>query len=62
MTRKDYNLIAQAITETREAVGNDSAVQETLDLTTDRLANWLSAENPGFDRTKFLKACKAPTP
>ena len=57
MTRKDYVLIAKAITNARYydasplyALGINRAVIE--------LAVVLKAENPRFDEAKFLSACQ----
>lgn len=57
MTRKDYQLIAQAI--------NAPFVSDSLDMSdyaereriANRLADSLKADNPRFDRARFLKAC-----
>ena len=62
MTRKDYQLIAQAICEAREHDWATNEYNNGIDVAVYRLADWLTAENAGFNRTKFLEACKAPTP
>ena len=56
MTRKDFQLIADAITETRalEPTGSPEAV---LALITDIFADKLAGTNPAFDRDRFLTAC-----
>lgn len=50
MTRKDYVLIAQAIAD----VWCDSQAQADI---ADSIANALEADNPRFDRARFLDAC-----
>lgn len=63
MTRKDYELIAAAINEAAETVRreNNSGFIHTLgsamDLTAVQIAKALAADNPRFDRAKFLQAC-----
>jgi hypothetical protein len=49
MTRKDYQLIAQAL---GEAFRDDASPS----LITSRLITALISDNPNFDRTKFIKA------
>lgn len=49
MTRKDYIIIARAIK-------NAESVAELAY----RLADAMQADNPEFNRTKFLKACGLP--
>ena len=60
MTKKDYELIAQAISveyqETNPDTNNDIEAQ-TIVTVTNRIADYLSMENPRFDRNKFFKAC-----
>ena len=50
MTKKDYNLIAQAIADT----WCDSEAQL---LIAESIANALQAENELFDKSRFLQAC-----
>jgi hypothetical protein len=50
MTRKDYVLIAKAIQESADKVEIAHA-----------LAAILGADNPRFDRARFLAACGVPT-
>lgn len=50
MTRKDYELIAQAIAN----VWCDSEAQMAI---AESLASELEQENPRFDRSRFLSAC-----
>lgn len=62
MTKKDYQAIARAIHETRENSANYSAwddeVREVVGDMTARLANALAADNPRFDRARFVEACE----
>lgn len=55
MTRKDYVAVAGAICNARAGVSrlNESAV----DYTAQCVADTLAADNPRFDREKFLIAC-----
>jgi hypothetical protein len=55
MTRKDYIAIAEAIRLTTEdEYGRDST---GLAFCASRIAHVMAADNPRFDRDKFLKAC-----
>lgn len=54
MTRKDYNLIAAAIARASQAPG----YAERNKFVAMELADSLAADNPRFDRERFLKACK----
>lgn len=54
MTRKDYQLIAQVFANVGEIV----ELSETIGADLARnLANALQADNPRFDRARFLEAC-----
>ena len=57
MTRKDYEAIAAAIKEVVDSnrwfKGNLSGTQDTAKA----VANVMAADNPRFDRARFLKAC-----
>ncbi len=50
MTRKDYELIAQAIAD----VWCDAVAQKDI---AESLAEALAGDNPRFDRARFLSAC-----
>lgn len=50
MSKKDYNLIAQAIADTY----CDSAAQLAI---AEKIADRLADENPLFDKQRFLAAC-----
>lgn len=63
MTRKDYELIAEAIAQcatVTNKTGRTGAIQTVL-IAKEHLVNMLGTsleiENPRFDRNKFLKAC-----
>jgi hypothetical protein len=54
MTRKDYQLIAQVFANVGEIV----ELSETIGADLARnLADALQADNPRFDRARFLEAC-----
>lgn len=54
MTKKDYELIASQINGSRFYRNEQYIVTEFL---VNRLANVFKADNPKFDRDKFLEAC-----
>lgn len=61
MTKKDYELLADSI---KQALGallyapvNANEVLRSIEVYTNILCTKLEADNPRFDRTKFLKAC-----
>ena len=60
MTRKDYVRIAEAIFEVRFAIaqhgGNMDAVSGVR-ATAEAIADVLQADNPRFNRWRFLLAC-----
>jgi hypothetical protein len=56
MTRKDYQLIADAINLSKWSSGNDIHL-ETIRTVAQDLATKLAQENPRFDRARFLTAC-----
>ncbi|MEI4235330.1 hypothetical protein [Roseovarius sp. D22-M7] len=59
MTRKDYNMIAAALNEVyRRTVSNSDRMTEiTASAMVHTVANKLDAENPNFQRQRFLDAC-----
>lgn len=60
MTRKDYQVIVEAIKDTLKWVedgGCDCQKDGVIELA-DRLAEALAKDNPRFDMAKFLIACK----
>ena len=56
MTRKDYVAIARVIASC-QTMPNRSNPQYVLYEVTQRLVTVLAADNPRFDRSRFLKAC-----
>jgi len=57
MTKKDYEIIADAISLTRYDSSNPE-VAKALNTLTVRLANLFDEANPRFDVVKFLSACE----
>lgn len=59
MTRKDYVAIAAAIHRTGMArrIGKGLDGERTLQLVAIDIAATMAADNPRFDRARFLKAC-----
>lgn len=53
-SRKDYVAIAAAIKTQRSH--HDYFLERALDALSDVLANHFAADNPAFDRARFLKA------
>ena len=63
MTRKDYNALAGAIRESIAIMnaqeGDDAAAMVwAVERTAREIANVLAADNPRFDRDRFLTAAK----
>lgn len=64
MSKKDYQAIARAIYETRAAYGiaagkqADGTTGGALEMVTVELCMILSADNPRFDRARFIEACE----
>lgn len=58
MSRKDYQLIAQAVREAREVLDGGRSDQMVIDTVVISLTNKLSGDNVRFDRGKFIKACE----
>ena len=59
MTRKDYELIAKAIADLRNATGAvmGEEFQHGAKQAAQYIASALASDNPRFDRERFLKAC-----
>jgi predicted secreted Zn-dependent protease len=53
MSRKDYGLIAEAIKARMDCTTQRAIVRDIANSIADKL----QADNPNFDRAKFLKAC-----
>jgi len=62
MTRKDYNALAGAIRESIaivDSLESDSAAMVwAIERAAREIANVLAADNPRFDRDRFLTAAK----
>ena len=56
MTKKDYELIAEAIKTSRKVTQGESVLVSVAHLA-NTLATDLEIENPRFNREIFLKAC-----
>lgn len=60
MSRKDYVSIAEAIlrtkAENREVLGSASILR----VTANRIADVFAADNPRFDKARFMAACGFP--
>lgn len=62
MTRKDYVKLAEAFKASFDATSQNEdvdrpAVELGIILCVNRVANVLKADNPTFDRVRFLTAC-----
>lgn len=55
MTRKDYERIVSAIRGVAKAKG--ATVPKPIVETAQSISDALAADNPRFDRERFLKAC-----
>ena len=58
MTRRDYQMVADSLKESRHEAWAVSAVAgEEVEAAIRKLADTFERERPGFKRDKFLKAC-----
>lgn len=57
MTRKDYKLVAGALHVIRQELHTHNNSAYTLERIAKVLAVQLQADNPRFDRARFLAAC-----
>ena len=57
MTRRDYLAMAAAINEDRARFDEDGACRFGVESAAKALAEVLAANNPRFDRERFLAAC-----
>lgn len=57
MTRKDYVLIAQTLSDLMKDFNNCGDDSVSLSLVAEELADTLATDNPRFDRARFLVAC-----
>lgn len=65
MSKKDYQAIARAIHEARQTVAHEdariaapSATNYLMAHVQENIARALAADNPRFDRARFLEACE----
>ena len=57
MTRKDYVMIAEILKANREDFVQGDEGLSLLYILSHQIANGLEADNPRFDRDRFLVAC-----
>jgi len=57
MTRKDYIMIAEIIAFNQEQFVEGEDGRTLLKILANQFANELQADNPRFDRARFLAAC-----
>lgn len=57
MTRKDYVMIAETLRQNRKDFNEGEDGLMLLTILAHQLANGLEADNPRFDRARFLVAC-----
>jgi hypothetical protein len=63
MTKRHFEAIARILKERSEATrGNDFDGFVQVDAIADALADFFAAENPRFDRLRFLIACGTQDP
>jgi len=58
MTKKDYQAIARAIHGIRIETPAGDDPMAALDRVTQELCSILAADNPRFDRQRFVEACE----
>lgn len=58
MTRKDYQIIADAIADQLDRESHEGR-RAAIIQTAERLAVDLKSDNPRFDTARFLKTCNA---
>jgi hypothetical protein len=57
MTRKDYVMIAEIFKSNREEFIKGEDGYTVIEIMAHQIANGLQADNPRFDRARFLTAC-----
>lgn len=57
MTRKDFQLIADALKNSKPTTGEARSIHDQWNLTVSNIADSLATTNPGFNRRLFVKAC-----
>jgi len=61
MSRKDFELLARTIKDSRHVVGQvDNEQIAAVDYVAKRLADSLKGHSATFDKARFLKACEVP--
>lgn len=58
MTKKDYKLIAQAISASKQESCGRPTWEAAMDDIMEKLCQSLLADNPAFNGEKFKEACK----
>ena len=58
MTKKHFQLVADALKALRQQQGNIQTGSEAADFLVGYFSSAFSSENPKFDKEKFLKATK----
>lgn len=60
MTKRDYQAIARAIHETYNRVSEpaEPSPEQTVGFVVDALCDVFKADNPRFDRARFVEACE----
>lgn len=65
MSKRHYEAVAGAIYATREMICRDPSHNEVRNMLLADVAEWLAdvlaADNPRFDRARFLEACETST-
>ena len=57
MTRKDYVAIAAALSWAAQRAEAETGTARGADIAAEEIAKTMAADNPRFDRARFLKAC-----
>jgi uncharacterized protein YqgQ len=56
-SKRDYEAVAAIFARQRELKGDPKRVQ-MIEIISHELADYFAAENPRFDRARFLQACE----
>jgi hypothetical protein len=59
MTKTDYELVASAIEFSHQSLNDNqfNKLYDGIERTAETIADYLQADNPKFNRNKFLEAC-----
>lgn len=57
MTKKDYEAIARVIARNTRIADGDASRLSAVALIADGIADAMAADNPRFDRRRFVAAC-----